>query len=58
MESFFSFAKEHEVKGKQTRNLSVNQKISEPRVVPLDNENIYPVFEDAVETIKEFLSKN
>lgn len=58
MESFFSYAKEREVKGRKTRNLSVNQKISEPRVVPLDNENIYPVFEDAIETIKEFLSKN
>ncbi len=58
MEPFFSYPKGHEVSEKQMRNTSVNQKMSESRVVPIDNENIYHVFEDAIETIKEFLSKN
>ncbi len=58
MESFFSFPKEHELVSNPNPNYLITKQIHASRDVQIDGQNIFPVFEDAIETIKEFLSRN
>ena len=58
MESFFSFPKEYEPTPKTIGNYSNAKQIDASREIQIDGQNIYPIFEDAIETIKEFLGTN
>ena len=58
IESFFSFPKEHEPTPNTIGNYSSAKKIDASREIQIDGQNMYPVFEDAIETIKEFLGTN
>ncbi|MGB1531745.1 MAG: hypothetical protein ACPG9C_03140, partial [Acidimicrobiales bacterium] len=58
MELFFSFPGEHERASKLTANHPISKEIHVPSEVQIDGQNIYPIFEDAIETIKEFLGTN
>ena len=58
MESFFSFPKEQEPVSKLTANNPIMKQKHGPPEVQIDGQNIFPIFEDAIETIKEFLGMN
>ena len=58
MESFFSFPKEQDPVPKPTANHINTKQLHSSREVQIDGQNIFPVFEDAIETIKEFLGSN
>tara|TARA_Y100001970_G_scaffold11126_1_gene12980 strand:- start:14471 stop:15199 length:729 start_codon:yes stop_codon:yes gene_type:complete len=54
MESFFSFPKDQEPAPKNP----IIKQMHAPPEVQIDGQNIFPIFEDAIETIKEFLGMN
>ena len=58
MESFFSFPSGHGPVSRLTTNHPITKEIHSPLEVQIDGENIYPILEDAIETIKEFLGTN
>ncbi len=58
IESFFSFPTEHRPVSRLTANHPITKQIHAPSEVQIDGQNIYPIFEDAIETIKEFLGMN
>ena len=58
MESFFSFPDEHGPVSRLTAKHPISKEIPAPSEVQIDGQNIYPIFEDAIETIKEFLGTN
>ena len=58
MESFFSFPKEQEPVSRLTTNNPIMKQNHGPPEVQIDGQNIFPIFEDAIETIKEFLGMN
>ena len=58
MELFFSFPGEHGPASRGTAKHPISKEIHAPSEVQIDGQNIYPIFEDAIETIKEFLGTN
>ncbi len=58
MELFFSFPEEHEPASRRTAKHPISKEMHAPSEVLIDGQNIYPIFEDAIETIKEFLGTN
>ena len=58
MELFFSFPGEHGPAIRGTAKHPISKEIHAPSEVQIDGQNIYPIFEDAIETIKEFLGTN
>jgi len=58
IESFFSFPTEHRPVSRLTANHPITKQIHAPSEVQIDGQNIYPIFEDAIEKIKEFLGMN
>ena len=58
IESFFSFPSGHGPISKLTANHPITKQIHSPLEVQIDGQSIYPIFEDAIETIKEFLGTN
>ena len=58
MQSFFSFPDDSKRITDIISQTSISTKTNHERTINLDGENVFPVFEDAIETIKEFLSKH
>ena len=58
IESFFSFPTEHKPVSKLTANHPITKRSDFRSAIQIDGQNIYPIFEDAIETIKEFLGTN
>ena len=58
MQSFFAFPDDSKRITDIISQTSISTKTNHERTINLDGENVYPVFEDAIETIKEFLSKH
>ena len=58
IESFFSSPTEHKPVSKLTANHPITKRSDFRSAIQIDGQNIYPIFEDAIETIKEFLGTN
>ena len=58
MQSFFSFPDDSKRITDIISQTSISTNTNHERTINLDGENVYPVFEDAIETIKEFLSNH
>ena len=57
-QSFFSVPDHSKRITEKISQTSISTNTNHERTINLDRENVYPVFEDAIETIKEFLSKH